>query len=139
MTNSTLFCGTNQEEVIYQSSMLNTGRTPATDLKLLLQNWVDTSPRVLVGGEVQMVQSYCQVDLSELGNTEECQSLNPTQENQAQEEEDGASEALNITVIGGGAAGGVVLIVVLFIVVGTVAYCSMRNTSSKGSFSWNKG
>ena len=137
MANSTLLCGTNEKEVIYQSNMLNTGSTPASYLKLLLQNWVDTSPSVLVGGELQVVQSYCQVDLSELGNTEECNALNPTTDSSV-EEGNGDKGSLNIAVIAGGAAGGVVFILLLvFISAGVVAYCFRRSTPSKQKDNFN--
>ena len=75
---SRLLCGTSENEVIYQSNLLNVEGRTASELIELVQSWVDTGAVIEVGGVRYVLDSYCQVGVTEVDSVEECVALNPT-------------------------------------------------------------
>ena len=118
ITNARLLCGESTNEVIYQCNLLNSGNTLATDLQNIVQIWVDSSPEILVGGVLQNVQSYCQVGLTVLGETDDCVAIHPT--TLKDEEVTKQTTGNTIGAIIGGVTGGVVFILLLFILMGFI-------------------
>lgn len=133
IANSSLLCGTSTQEVIYQSNLLNSGRIQATDLKQVVQDWVGMSPQITVGGVALKVQSYCLVDLETLGDTEECETLNPTtEESQDEDTELIAIEGrVNIAAIAGGLVGGMAFILVLMALMLSIGIWIRKSGSEK--------
>ena len=131
VTHSRLLCGTNPHEVIYQSNLLNTDGQTASELVGLVQMWVDNGPTLPVAGVSAVVDPYCQISLSQVGNTEECIALNPTTPTTIESTKQSSSRPSHLTAaIAGGVAGGVATIIVVVLVVGLLCVCRRRDSSS---------
>ena len=63
VSHSHLLCGASEEEFVYQSNLLNTDEMDASQLKDLVQIWVDNSPIIMVAGMSRQVDNYCQVSI----------------------------------------------------------------------------
>ena len=126
VTHSRLLCGTNPHEVIYQSNLLNTDGQTASELVGLVQMWVDNGPTLPVAGVSAVVDPYCQISLSQVGNTEECIALNPTTPTTIESTKQ--SSPRPTAAIVGGVAGGVATIVFVVLIVGLL--CACRRTDS---------
>ena len=131
VTHSRLLCGTNPHEVIYQSNLLNTDGQTASELVGLVQMWVDNGPTLPVAGVSAVVDPYCQISLSQVGNTEECIALNPTTPTTIESTKQSSPRPSHLTAaIAGGVAGGVATIIVVALIVGLLCACSRRDSSS---------
>ena len=129
VTNSRLLCGNNDREVIYQSNLLNTDGAQATELREMVQTWVNTNPMISVRGMSQQVDSYCQVEVSEIGSTN-CTAINPTTSTVVKStDKQPNTQDHNIPAIVGGVLGGVGTIVILVLLV-IILYCCTGSRSS---------
>ena len=136
VTHSQLLCGSNENEVIYQANLLNTDGETAADLKRMVQLWVDNAPAIMVGGTLQKVDSYCQVDVTEVGRVDECSALNPTTPTVATAieftREPSASSSHSVAIITGAVGGGVLTIFLMLVVI-VVVVCSCKRRGTAGN------
>ena len=128
VANSHLLCGSNDREVIYQSNLLHTDGAQATELREMVQTWVNTNPTISVGGVSQQVSSYCQVEVSEIGSME-CMPINPTTPTVVMATKQ-AVEA-SIAVIAGAAAGGAGVLLLMILCIGILCCCCTRSKKRK--------
>ena len=133
VTHSRLLCGSNENEVIYQANLLNTDGKTAAELKGTVQLWVDNAPAIMVGGTLQKVDSYCQVDVTEVGRVDECLALNPTTPTVAtaieSTREASTSSSHSVAIIAGAIGGGVLTIFLMVVIVVVVCSCKRRGTA----------
>lgn len=127
VTHTRLLCGSNENEAIYQANLLNTGGKTAAELKALVQLWVDNAPTISVAGALQQVDSYCQVDVAEIGNTDECVALQPTTPEPVESTEQ-ALVPSHLTAVIAGSVGGVVGTIFLMVaIVIVLCVCSRKS------------
>lgn len=131
VTHTRFLCSSNENETIYQANLLNTDGKTAAELKDLVQLWVDNAPVISVAGALQQVDPYCQVDVTQIGNSDECVALRPTAPTTAESIES-TDQALVpshlIPVIAGSVGGGVATIFLMVAIVIVLCICS-RNSS----------
>ena len=120
ITHSRLLCGSNDKEVIYQANLLNTDGKTAPELMSLIQEWVDNTPQLSVGGALLEVDPYCSVNVTEVGKTEECDAVSPTIATTMQVSEVPLPGYL-IPAIAGGVGG--VFGIILLVLIATILIC----------------
>ena len=128
VTHSRLLCGSNDREVIYQSNLLNTDGAEATELREMVQTWVNTNPTISVGGVSQQVSSYCQVEVSEIGSME-CMAINPTTPTVVMATKQAVE--VSIAVIAGAAAGGAGVLLLMILCIGILCCCCTKSKKRK--------
>ena len=78
IAHSRLLCGRDNKEVIFQANILNTENRAAPELMILVQRWVYNRLRFYVGGSAIRIDDYCAVSVNEVGDTDECDAIDPT-------------------------------------------------------------
>ena len=74
---TSLDCGS-ESVILYRARLEGTSQTDSSSLISLIEDWVNTGPRVLVRGVLMKVDSACSVAISSLSEESEC-SLATTQ------------------------------------------------------------
>ena len=112
----------------------------------VVQQWANNSPRVQILGSYYQLDSYCSVNVTEIGNVDECMPVSgPTTATTTSSPTEKATPGLlgigeRNTIIMGSVVGGVVTIIILVVIAALVLGCrrtrqGQTSIKSKDGFS----
>ena len=118
-------CGS-ESVIVYRARLEGTSQTDSGSLISLIEDWVNTAPRVLVRGVLMKVDSECSVAISSLSEESECSNATM----QPPVASTSSSVTTSLTTITGAAAAILTVIIVLvsIIVLLKVRGSRIRNT-----------
>ena len=121
-------CGS-ESVIVYRARLEGTSQTDSGSLISLIEDWVNTAPRVLVRGVLMKVDSECSVAISSLSEESECSNAT-MQPPVASTSSSSSSVTTSLTTITGAAAAILTVIIVLvsIIILLKVRGSRIRNT-----------
>lgn len=131
ITQGMLMCGTNQREFIFQAKVLSTADTTGQEFRdNFIQKMVNEKPIVSIAEQAYQVDSYCSVEIVNLG-TSYCYSDNPTV-GVSQHNDTKTPYQLAIEITAGAGAG--IFLVILVVLGFCIACCCCSRKSVKRKY-----
>lgn len=137
VAHSRLLCDPdNDREIIYQSNLLNTDSMTASELKAHVQDWVLSRPSIFISGELREINPYCNVSVTEIGDTRCLALMNrqtmPTVGTASEGAGEGAGTGHLAAIIAGSVGAGVGVLLLLFVIGCILCGCGRASGARKG-------